>query len=196
MTKFEVRNNVLKIEGYVNAIERMSKPLPSPKGVFREVIREKAFDSALRKASNVDLLFNHKDDYRLASIKDGSLSLVEDSVGLFAKASIQDDFVIKRAMSGALKGWSFGFYPESVEYSRDQQGQEIRYVNSLSLKEISVLDCEPAYDGTSFTSIEARGKDFVVLEYRNGEGFNIDVIDHSFFERQIKYLELKKGLKI
>jgi uncharacterized protein len=194
MTKFEVRNNTLQVEGYVNAIERLSKPLPSPKGVFREVIREKAFDRALRKASNVDLLFNHRDDFKLGSIKDGNLSLKEDTVGLFARASIQDDFVIKRAMSGALKGWSFGFYPEDIQYSRDQQG-EIRYVNSLSLKEISILDVEPAYQGTSFTSIEARGKDFVILEYRNGEGFNIDVIDHSFYERQIKYYELK-GLKI
>jgi uncharacterized protein len=195
MTKIEVRNNTLKIEGYVNAIERPSKPLPSPQGSFREVIREKAFERALKKASDVDLLFNHQDDYRLGSIKDGSLSLIEDSVGLFAKASIQDDFVIKRAMSGALKGWSFGFYPERQNWTTDKDGSQVRYVESLSLKEISILDVEPAYQGTSFTSIEARGKDFVILEYRNGEGFKIDVIDHSFFERQIKYYELK-GLKI
>ena len=57
--RIEIRENKVLLDGYVNAVERESRVLPSPRGRFKEKIRAKTFERALDKAENVDLLFNH-----------------------------------------------------------------------------------------------------------------------------------------
>ena len=58
--KIEIRDNSIRIEGYVNAICRDSRVLPSPRGRFVEQIKEKVWERALEKAEDVKLLFNHR----------------------------------------------------------------------------------------------------------------------------------------
>ncbi len=56
--KIEVRNGSVSISGYVNAVERESRLIPSPKGPFVEKVRAGAFERALAGGS-VELRLDH-----------------------------------------------------------------------------------------------------------------------------------------
>ena len=146
-----ISNNQVTIEGYVNAVERNSKPLWSRIGKFIERITKGAFTKALERNDDVQILLNHDDSRVLGSQKQGNLELYEDSIGLHAKAVIRDDQVVRDAREGNLVGWSFGFYdtPDGVERAVEN-GMPVRIVHDLDLKEVSILNREksPAYEGT------------------------------------------------
>lgn len=146
--QIRVRSDSVEIEGYVNAVERKSKPLWSRMGQFIERICKGAFRSALSRNDNVRIMLNHKRD--LGGQQDGNLELNEDNIGLHARATITDPDVIDKAKRGDLLGWSFGFYDRDVKKKRDEDGFPLRDVRDLDLVEVSILDntCVPAYDGT------------------------------------------------
>ena len=146
--KVEIRNNSVTLDGYVNVVDRESRVLPSPRGVFKEVITPGAFEKALNATSNVDLLFNHDETRKLGSTVEGNLQLYEDNVGLRAIATITDQEVIQKAMNNELQGWSFGFIATNDEWT-ESDGIQKRYVKDMELKEVSILDCTPAYVATS-----------------------------------------------
>ena len=163
--RINVRSDSVEVEGYVNAIERNSKPLNSRIGKFIERIRKGAFSNALKRNDDVHILLNHNWSRDLGSTKQGNLELTEDAIGLHARATITDKEVIDMARNGDLVGWSFGFQdvPDGVEETRDQEtGFPMRLVKDLSLAEVSILDRSrtPAYDGTL---LMARSDD--VIEY-------------------------------
>ena len=145
-----IRNDSVEIEGYVNAVERKSKPLWSRIGQFVERICKGAFKRALQRNDNVRILLNHDPERDLGGTKDGNLELTEDSIGLHARAVIRDKEVIQKARNGDLVGWSFGFYDRDVEQKRDEDGFILRDVRDMDLEEVSILDKShtPAYDGT------------------------------------------------
>lgn len=134
----------------VNAVERKSKPLWSRMGQFVERICKGAFKRALNRAEDVRILLNHDCNRDLGGIKDGNLELEEDSIGLHARATINDADVVNKAKNGDLVGWSFGFCDRDVENKRDEDGFPLRDVKDLDLVEVSLLDRTktPAYDGT------------------------------------------------
>lgn len=145
-----IRNDCVEIEGYVNAVERKSKPLWSRIGQFVERICKGAFKRALQRNDNVRILLNHDPERDLGGTKDGNLELTEDSIGLHARAIIKDADVVQKARNGDLVGWSFGFYDRDVEQKRDEDGFILRDVRDMDLEEVSILDKShtPAYDGT------------------------------------------------
>lgn len=145
-----LRADSVEIDGYVNAVERKSKPLWSRIGQFVERICKGAFKSALGRNDNVRILLNHDPKRDLGGQKDGNLELEEDAIGLRAKATITDPDVVKKARNGDLVGWSFGFYDRDVENLKDENGFPLRNVKDLDLEEVSLLDRTkiPAYDGT------------------------------------------------
>lgn len=147
--KITVRNDAVMIDGYVNAIERYSKPLPSRSGVFVERIAKGAFTKALERNDDVKLLLDHDYNRELGSMKRGNLELVEDSIGLKAHAEITDPDVIEQARRGDLVGWSFGFSDIDVTNSTEN-GLPARTVNDMDLYEVSLINRKmvPAYDGT------------------------------------------------
>ena len=166
--KVNVRADKVEIEGYVNAIERDSKPLWSRVGQFIERICKGAFKKALKRNDDVHILLNHDWKRDLGSTKQGNLELEEDNIGLRARATITDPEVVKKARAGELVGWSFGFSDRDVENSvRD--GMPHRAVKDLDLAEVSILDKRksPAYEGTLITAraeddtIHFRGEDFI-----------------------------------
>lgn len=147
----KLRQDSVTIEGYVNAVERASKPLNSRLGKFVEKICAGAFKRALGRAEDVRILLNHDWSKDLGGIKDGNLELEEDNIGLHARATITDPEVIKDARNGDLVGWSFGFDDVDVENSRDEEtGLPFRKVKDLNLAEVSLLNRRksPAYVGT------------------------------------------------
>ena len=163
-----VKEDSVEIEGYVNAIERDSKPLLSRVGQFIERICKGAFKKALRRNDDVHILLNHDWNRDLGSTKKGNLELEEDNIGLKARATITDPDVIKKARNGELVGWSFGFTDRDVENSIER-GMPHRAVKDLDLAEVSILDRskKPAYDGTIIMArsedeqIHFRGEDFI-----------------------------------
>lgn len=153
----EVRGETVHISGYVNAVERYSKPITdSLRGkvqTFIERIKAGAFHNALKR-NEVKVLLNH--DRELATTKDGSAKLEEDNIGLRADVVITDKEVVEKAKNGQLVGWSFGFYANADDVG-EEKGVVTRTVTDLDLAEVSILDDtrSPAYYGTS---IETRSK--------------------------------------
>ena len=147
--EIRIRENCVEIEGYVNAVERASKPLWSRMGQFIERICKGAFSKALDRNDNVRILLNHNPERDLGGTKDGNLELNEDNIGLHARACITDEEVVKKARNGELVGWSFGFCDRDVE-NKYEDGMPLRLVRDLDLAEVSLLDRTkiPAYDGT------------------------------------------------
>ena len=145
-----IRSDTCEIEGYVNAVERKSKPIHERSGgVFRERISAGAFARALKKNDDVRILLNHDPARDLGGTKDGTLELAEDNIGLHARAKIKDKDVCEAARRGDLIGWSFGFKdPEQTETEED--GMRVHDVKNLDLREVSILDRShsPAYAGT------------------------------------------------
>ncbi len=150
--EIRVRGDCVEIEGYVNAVERKSKPLMSRMGYFIERICKGAFQRALGRAQNVKLLINHDDSKVYANTRDGSLKLNEDNIGLHARAVVKDAEFARKARAGEFVGWSFGFndVKDGVLCKRDEDGFPLRDVRDLDLEEVSILDRTktPAYDGT------------------------------------------------
>lgn len=166
--KIEIREDSVLITGYVNAIERFSKPIKeSLRGkvrTFIERIKAGVFKTALKRNDDVKVLLNHNHERVLATTKDGSAKLEEDNIGLRAEVTITDKEVIEKARNNQLVGWSFGFYANADEVGAEGE-TETRTVTDLDLIEVSILDDtkSPAYYGTS---IEARAEGEKVLEYR------------------------------
>ena len=156
--KINIREDSVEIDGYVNAVERLSKPLNSRIGQFRERIKAGAFQRAIERNNDIHVLLNHDIDRDLGSTKQGNLDLHEDSIGLRAKATITDAEVVEKAKHGDLVGWSFGFSDRDVD-TRDEDGMMTRDVKDLDLYEVSILDRSkvPAYDGTIIQARDANG---------------------------------------
>lgn len=166
--KVTIRNDKVQIEGYVNAVERFSKPLVDNRGNFIERILAGVFKRAIKKNKNVLVLLNHWEDHKVAETGNGTAQLVEDNVGLRAFVETDDARVVEKARAQKLCGWSFGFSNPTQEFETGKDGIEQRTISDLRLIEVSILDDEkvPAYYGTS---IETRGDDennVEVTEYR------------------------------
>lgn len=161
--RINFREDSVELEGYVNAIERDSKPLPSRIGKFIERICVGAFKRALERGNNVHILLNHDWDRDLGSTEQGNLELEEDNIGLRVRATITDPEVIEKARKGELVGWSFGFEDREVENGLER-GMLLRLVKDLFLHEVSVLDKSkaPAYAGTQVYARSINGEDHII----------------------------------
>ena len=156
--KVEVREDSVHITGYVNAVERLSKPiretLHGKVRTFLERIKAGVFRTALKR-NKVLVLLNHNPERVLASTEDGNAILEEDNIGLKADITITDREVVQKAREGKLSGWSFGFIANDDEITTEGD-DEIRTVTDMELLEVSILDerKSPAYYGTSIESRE------------------------------------------
>ena len=195
-----IRNDSVEISGYVNAVERNSKPLMSRIGRFVERICKGAFTSALKRNDDVHVLLNHDWQRDLGSTKAGNLELTEDNIGLHARAVICDPEVMQKARNGDLVGWSFGFRDRDVLEERERD-LPLRVVRDLDLYEVSILDRtkSPAYEGTLIMArsddVQFYGEPMIEeLEIRDdSEQENVENIDYSKYEKIIE--EIKEGLK-
>ena len=144
-----ITKDSVEIDGYVNAVERLSKPLKDRLGSFVERVKVGAFKKALERADDVRILLNHDWTRDLGGTKDGNLELYEDAIGLHARATITDKEVVEQAKHGDLVGWSFGFTDRDVEQG-EENGLTVRNVKDLDLYEVSLINRSrvPAYDGT------------------------------------------------
>ena len=176
----EVRDDSVVISGYVNAVERWSKPLRANlRGVaqrFIEKIKAGVFKTALKRNDSVKVLLNHNHDRELANTNNGTAILEEDNIGVRAEVTITDAEVIEKAKNHKLVGWSFGFYSNSDEVAQ-QETIATRTVTDMDLVEVSILDDtkSPAYYGTS---IETRSEDGAILEIRENVADETVDVEH------------------
>jgi uncharacterized protein len=201
--RIEIRGNQVLLDGYVNAVGRESRVLPSSRGPFKEQIVPKTFEKALRKTEDVELRFNHDTNRKLGSTKEGNLQLYEDNIGLRAIATICDEEVMGKAKEGKLTGWSFGFVDNKPNWQDGSDGIQRRFLEDIDLLEVSILDKTPAYIATS---IEARGEEEVVSESRSDD-FRAEIedltpkedekrektVDYALIEKEIEILKLRGG---
>jgi len=198
--RIEIRNDSVVIDGYVNAVERMSNPVITPHGKVIEVIEQRAFERALERAENVELLLNHDKERKLGSVVDGNLELWEDNIGLRAICSVTDSEVIQKAKEGKLKGWSFGMYATNDSIEERAEGLPIRHIKDLDIFEVSIIDNRMNQCYTA-TSIETRAEGEKVLEQRAYENRSVvenmvetpkETIDYTKYEERIANLKVGK----
>lgn len=202
--RIEVRNDSVILDGYVNAILRDSRPIPSNRGPFIEQIEPKAFERALDRANNVDLLLNHDKNRKLGSTNEGNLELFEDNIGLRAICTVTDADVIEKAKNKQLRGWSFGFYVNKDRWKETDEEIQHRFVEDLDIFEVSIIDNTktPAYIATSIEQrddkeiiTENRSNDFraVIIDESTKESKKEErkVFDYSLYEKEIELLKLK-----
>lgn len=119
-------------------------------GYFHEVIAPGAFAEAIGR-DDVVFLINH-DGLPLARTRSGTLTLREDTTGLFMEtvldAADPDVMSITGKMRrGDLDKMSFAFTPEVQEW--DETGDiPLRTIRKVALYDVSIVTT-PAYDGTS-----------------------------------------------
>lgn len=174
--RIELRNDSVVLDGYVNAVDRDSRPIPSALGKFVERMMPGVFKRALSRAKNVDLLLNH--NRKIGSTSENNLLLREDNIGLRATCTITDKDVIEKARKKQLRGWSFGFRPLKQNMEETQNGMQRRNVEDIELLEVSIIDSNmlPCYVGTS---IEQRADNTDITTETRGCDFEPDYVDST-----------------
>jgi len=190
--RIEIRGDSVILDGYVNAVGRDSKPIITAIGKCVEQIEPRAFQRALEKTENVDLLLNHDKSRLLGSTKSGNVDLFEDNIGLRAICTVTDAEVVQKAREKKLKGWSFGMFANKDRIEERANDIPRRHVEELDLFEVSIVDdkMSPCYVGTS---IEQRADSEIITEQR-GDEFRAVTVDNTVKE-PINYSEFENKIK-
>ena len=208
--RIEVREDSVVVSGYVNAVERYSKPIHANlRGKvqrFIEKIKAGVFKNALKRNNNVKVLLNHNKDRELANTQSGTAILEEDNIGLRAEVTVTDAEVVEKAKNNKLVGWSFGFYSNSDEVAQEAT-MATRTITDMDLVEVSILDDtkSPAYEGTSIETRSEGDKEFEIRETieeieaeakaKHEAIYKQEKTDYETIEDQHKEIEMEKEKK-
>jgi HK97 family phage prohead protease len=146
---FEVRaeGDGMTFSGYASVFNSPSQDL----GGFIEYVAPGAFKRSLQSRNEVKLLWNHDAGEPLASLRGGSMQLVEDEVGLKVTATLPQTSrgkdVAELLRLKTIDSMSFGFNVIKDTWSRDGQ---TRTLDSVRLFEVSIVSF-PAYEATTAT---------------------------------------------
>lgn len=146
----EVRAQGRRVEGYAALFGTEARI-----GGFIETIAPGAFRAAM--AGDVLAMLDHDAGKVLGRTRSGTLRLSEDSKGLAFSLDLPDTAagrdVIALAERGDLGGMSFGF---TVPKGGERWDGDRRTLTEIGLKEISVVQAWPAYEGTEVALRAAR----------------------------------------
>ncbi len=163
--KAEIRADGLHISGYVNVPGRQSRPVITPRGKVVEVIEQRAFQRAIEKTGNIDMMLDH--EKKIASTSDGTLKVHEDEVGLRAESVVTDLETIQGAREGKLRGWSFKMVKVKDEVEERAGQLPLRTIKDFYMPEITIAyRKQPVY---ASTSIELRAEEEEEVELRATE---------------------------
>ena len=199
--KIEIRADGARISGYVNVVERKSRPVITPRGKVIEEIEPRAFSGALERADNIPMTKDHDPDIVLAETRTGSLKLYEDEIGLHYDAVITDEKTIAEARAGKIKGLSFGMHNVRDEVEQRSDSLPLRKIKALDLDHITLVvkKC-PIY---SATSLEVRAGTEMDIETRadiippqiteiEPEKPDAPFFDNSAFRRRVESIKKEK----
>jgi HK97 family phage prohead protease len=147
-TEFEIRSegeDGMTFTGYASVFNSSSEDL----GGFREFVAPGAFKRSLQSRNEIKLLWNHDTNEPLASVRGGSLELVEDRYGLKVKAKLPNTTrgrdVAELLRSKVIDSMSFGFNVIKDAWS---ENGSVRTLESVRLHEVSIVTY-PAYIATT-----------------------------------------------
>jgi hypothetical protein len=144
---FEVRaeGDGMSFTGYASVFNSPSEDL----GGFIEYVAPGAFKRSLQSRNEVKLLWNHDSGEPLASLRGGTMQLVEDNRGLKVTAQLPNTTrgrdVAELLRSKVISSMSFGF--NVIKDSWSSNGQT-RTLESVRLFEVSIVSF-PAYEATT-----------------------------------------------
>lgn len=131
--------------GYASVFNSPSEDL----GGFIEYVAPGAFKRSLQSRNEVKLLWNHDSGEPLASLRGGTMQLVEDERGLKVTAKLPNTTrgrdIAELLRTKVIDSMSFGFNVIKDSWSRDGQ---TRTLESVRLFEVSVVSF-PAYSATT-----------------------------------------------
>jgi HK97 family phage prohead protease len=168
---FEIRETPagMTFTGYAAVFNSDSVPLP-----FIERIAPGAFKRSLQSRNEVKMLWNHDSGEPLASVRGGTLKLVEDERGLKVEATLANTSrgrdVAELIRSKTVDSMSFGF-----SVIKDSWSGEVRTLQAVRLFEVSVVSSAayPATEGTvavrSTTGIDADQLADALMRLESGE---------------------------
>jgi hypothetical protein len=146
---FEVRaeGDGMSFTGYASVFNSPSEDL----GGFIEYVAPGAFKRSLQSRNEVKLLWNHDSGEPLASLRGGTMQLVEDEIGLRVTAKLPNTTrgrdIAELLRTKVIDSMSFGFNVIKDSWSRDGQ---TRTLESVRLFETSIVSF-PAYSATTAT---------------------------------------------
>jgi HK97 family phage prohead protease len=144
---FEIRaeGDGMSFTGYASVFNSPSEDL----GGFVEYVSPGAFKRSLQSRNEVKLLWNHDSGEPLASLRGGTMQLVEDSRGLKVTASLPNTTrgrdIAELLRTKVIDSMSFGF--NVIKDSWSSNGQT-RTLESVRLFEVSIVSF-PAYSSTT-----------------------------------------------
>jgi HK97 family phage prohead protease len=144
---FEVRaeGDGMTFTGYASVFNSPSQDL----GGFIEYVAPGAFKRSLQSRNEVKLLWNHDAGEPLASLRGGTMQLVEDERGLKVTATLPQTTrgkdVAELLRTKVIDSMSFGFNVIKDSWARDGQ---TRTLESVRLFEVSIVSF-PAYESTT-----------------------------------------------
>lgn len=157
-TKISVResangNGEKEIFGLAIPFDKPSLPIFEEEDfAFIEYIDANAFDESINSDDEIMLLCSHEWNAPLARRSVGRLKITKESDGIYFTATPPDTTrtqdLLKDIESGNIQGNSFGFVVEADEWSKDENGINIRKVLKGKLYEISTV-VNPAYPDTT-----------------------------------------------
>lgn len=141
------------LTGLAAVYEKLSEPLVSPFGRFREKLARGAFTEVLATSPDVRLLFNHDESYVMARTRSGTLELTETEQGLRVWARVAPTQWGRDLRESLLRGdvdqMSFAFTVEEDEWEDKDDGAIIRTIKRVGqLFDVSVVTFA-AYPQTS-----------------------------------------------
>ena len=156
---------------------------------WKEIIDSHALDET--DMSDCCLKYNHGDNKGvLARVRNGSLSLSIDSIGLKMRAELIDTTdnvdIYKCVKSGLLDKMSFAFNVLEEEYDWQSKPNRRTIKKIGRLFDVSVVDI-PAYDQTS---IYARSRDLVETKRNKAEAESVDKSVET--DKKINELNIRK----
>jgi HK97 family phage prohead protease len=144
---FEVRaeGDGMTFTGYASVFNSPSEDL----GGFIEYVAPGAFKRSLQSRNEVKLLWNHDSGEPLASLRGGTMQLVEDERGLKVTAQLPNTTrgrdIAELLRTKVIDSMSFGFNVIKDSWARDGQ---TRTLESVRLFEVSIVSF-PAYEATT-----------------------------------------------
>jgi HK97 family phage prohead protease len=149
-TELEVRQDTadgMTFTGYASVFNSPSEDL----GGFIEYVAPGAFKRSLQSRNEIKLLWNHDTGEPLASLRGGTMQLVEDRTGLKVTATLPNTTrgrdVAELLRTKVIDSMSFGFNVIRDSWSSDGK---TRTLESVRLSEVSVVSF-PAYSSTTAT---------------------------------------------
>jgi HK97 family phage prohead protease len=169
-------------------------------GMFLERVKPGAFARAIREKQNVACLLNHDPNLLLGRVSNGTLSLKEDTKGLWfrcdvAKTSAGED-ALAMVRTQLLGECSFGMIVTKDEWTTaaDPSGgrpRDLRTILDLNLFDVSAVTY-PAYSGTNVGADEGARMAFMFpsgtpssapLELRSRIAQTVQISNEEFLDR-------------